>query len=273
MGFVTSRDGTRIGYSREGGGPPLVLVDGALCSRAFGPMPGYARRLARHFTVHWYDRRGRGESGDAAHYDVAREVEDLAAVLAVAGGTPFVFGASSGGALALQGALAGLPISQLVLYEPPYVAVPPGGTTAAEHAAAVRVLIGDAARAQAVHYFMCTVVGMPGIVGYAFRLAPMWSKLKAAAHTLPYDLTLLADETALTTRAGALRVPTVVAGGSKSPAALKHAVTRVANALPGATVRWVDGQTHNLGAEAAAELLRGIFLVPVDSGPGRATAG
>lgn len=273
MSTVTSRDGTRIAVSRAGQGPALVLVDGALCSRAFGPMPGYAKRLAGHFTVHWYDRRGRNESGDAPAYQVEREVEDLAAVLAEAGGTPYVFGTSSGAALALHGALAELPMAKLLLYEPPYLPVPPGGTTAAGHAEALWALVREDERAKAVHYFMCSVVGMPNLLGYVFRLMPMWGKLKAVAHTLPYDLTILAQEAPFSPAAQALAVPTLLAGGGKSPPPLKAAVTRVAGALPGASLRWVEGQTHNLGADAAVALMRDYFLGDVDSGVARATVG
>lgn len=61
---VTSKDGTVIAYSQVGQGPALILVDGALCSRQFGPSQELAAKLAPHFTVITYDRRGRGESGD-----------------------------------------------------------------------------------------------------------------------------------------------------------------------------------------------------------------
>jgi hypothetical protein len=45
---IPLRDGTRIAYERSGKGPALILVDGALCSRAFGPMPKLAPFLAPH---------------------------------------------------------------------------------------------------------------------------------------------------------------------------------------------------------------------------------
>jgi pimeloyl-ACP methyl ester carboxylesterase len=116
---VTSKDGTHIAYERIGSGPALVLVDGALCSRAFGPMPKLAPLLAQRFTVFFYDRRGRGDSGDTKPYTPAREVEDLEALLAEAGGSAFVLGLSSGGALALEAAASGLNIKKLAVYEPP----------------------------------------------------------------------------------------------------------------------------------------------------------
>src|SRR5512139_2125602 len=120
--FATSIDGTRIAYEVTGSGPALVLVDGALCHRAMGPARGLANELAGAFTVYTYDRRGRGESGaGTAPWAVEREVEDLAAVVAVAGGSAHVFGASSGGALALEAARHGLPIERLAVYEAPFI--------------------------------------------------------------------------------------------------------------------------------------------------------
>src|SRR5437868_7048508 len=232
MPTVTSKDGTAIAYSVQGSGPALVLVDGALCSRNFGPMPGYSKLLTDSFTVYWYDRRGRGESGDTPPFAVQREVEDLAAIIRVAGGTPYVFGASSGAALGLQGAAAGLPIKKLLMYEAPYVPVGKDGKTASHHVEALWKLVRADQRGAAVRYFMCDAVGMPKIVGYLFALFPMWGKLKAVAHTLPYDLSVMADESLLASRVRGLKVPTMVAGGGKSPQSLKDAVTKVVAAVP-----------------------------------------
>jgi len=116
MSQVKSKDGTAIAYTRTGSGPALILIDGALCSRGFGPSPKLAPLLARHFTVFAYDRRGRGESGDTQPYSPAREVEDIAALIQAAGGAAFLVGLSSGGALALEAAAAALPIDKVVAY-------------------------------------------------------------------------------------------------------------------------------------------------------------
>src|SRR5262249_58976517 len=86
MKTVTSKDGTTIAYDQTGTGPPLVLVDGALNSRAFGLNGPLAAILADRFTVVTYDRRGRGDSGDTPPYAVRREIEDLAAVIDATGG-------------------------------------------------------------------------------------------------------------------------------------------------------------------------------------------
>src|SRR6266496_4979663 len=118
MNKVTSKDGTMIAYDNRGEGPALILVDGALCYRSFGPMPHLAELLAPHFTVYNYDRRGRGDSGDTKPYALEREVEDIEALIKEAGGSAFVYGISSGGALALEAALKlGNRIKKLAVYE------------------------------------------------------------------------------------------------------------------------------------------------------------
>src|SRR5262249_39292292 len=118
MSTIRSADGTSIGYTRIGQGPPLILVDGALCSRSFGPIPKRAAQLAPHFTVYTYDRRGRGESGNAQPYAAEREIEDLEALVTQAGESVFVHGTSSGAALALEAAKQLRSITRLALYEP-----------------------------------------------------------------------------------------------------------------------------------------------------------
>ncbi|MDB4926331.1 alpha/beta fold hydrolase [Mucilaginibacter sp.] len=120
MDFVTSKDGTAIAYRKAGSGPALILVDGAFCSKDFGPMPKLASLLAESFTVFTYDRRARGESGDTPPYAVQKEIDDIQALLNEAGGSAFLFGISSGAVLALKAVAAGLNITQLALYEPPF---------------------------------------------------------------------------------------------------------------------------------------------------------
>ncbi|MFC6819365.1 alpha/beta fold hydrolase, partial [Nonomuraea dietziae] len=121
MNKVMSTDGTAIAYDRRGSGPALILVDGAMCWRAQGPSGPLADLLGQHFTVYTYDRRGRGDSRDATTYQVEREIEDLRALIDEAGGAAHVYGISSGAALALEAANAGLPITSLALYEPPFI--------------------------------------------------------------------------------------------------------------------------------------------------------
>jgi pimeloyl-ACP methyl ester carboxylesterase len=112
-GSVTSADGTAIVFDHSGAGPAVILVQGALMDRADPVMAGVAAGLSRWFTVFNYDRRGHGDSGDIQPYAIEREVEDLGALLAAAGGSAAVFGGSSGAALALRAAVRNPAISKL----------------------------------------------------------------------------------------------------------------------------------------------------------------
>jgi pimeloyl-ACP methyl ester carboxylesterase len=246
---VTSRDGTSIAYERRGQGPALILVDGALCSRTFGPMPKLAPVLARDFTVFTYDRRGRGESGDTAPYAREREIEDLDALIRAAGGRASLLGLSSGAALALEATASGLPVERVVAYEPPYV----GGARAGEYEGALRRLIAAGDRGGAVKYFMRTMVGVPGWVVVMMRLMPwIWRKLAAVAHTLPYDAAVMNEFAVPIARLGAIKVPALAMHGGKTEARLQDAARAVAAAIPNAQHRTLPGQTHQVKPEVLA---------------------
>src|SRR3954463_8112448 len=122
MKKVQSADGTSLAYESAGSGPALILVGGAFCDRsARASGTPLAALLQSKFTVFSYDRRGRGDSGDSPPYAIAREVEDLAALIAEAGGRAFVYGISSGAILALEGAVQELSIDKLAVFEPPLI--------------------------------------------------------------------------------------------------------------------------------------------------------
>jgi pimeloyl-ACP methyl ester carboxylesterase len=246
MNQAISRDGTAIAYERSGQGPALILVDGALCSRAFGPMPKLAPLLAPRFTVYVYDRRGRGESGDTQPYAREREVEDIAALIQEAGGSAFLVGLSSGAALALEAAASGLAIQKLVAYEPPYV--DGGGRYGdAEHELQLKSLLAAGNRAGAVTYFMRSMVGVPAPVVVMMKLMPwIWRKMKAVAHTLPYDAAVMSEFKVPTARLAKVQVPTLAMHGSKTDVRLQKATRAVADAVPGAQHRTLAGQTHNV---------------------------
>ena len=256
-----SKDGTAIAYERSGSGPPLILIDGALCSRAFGPSPKLVTRLAAQFTVYAYDRRGRGESGDTPPYSTAREIEDIAGLIDAAGGSASLLGLSSGGALALEAAASGLPVERVVAYEPPYVDHA-GSGGAAGHQTQLAQLLQGGHRGQAVKYFMKDMVGAPAAIVVMMRLMPwVWRKLEAVAHTLPYDAAVMSDFRVPRTRFASIRTPALVMNGSKSDQRLKQAARAVVEAIPGARHRELPGQTHNVSpdvlAPAAVEFLMG----------------
>jgi pimeloyl-ACP methyl ester carboxylesterase len=256
-----SSDGTTIAYTKLGSGPPLILVDGAFCYRENGPASQLAPLLAEHFTVFAYDRRGRGASGDAPVYAIAREVDDLRSMVKEAGGSAFAVGISSGGALALQAVAQGVSLKGLVLYEPPFIEE--DGHPAPFSMQKIRLdqFIAAGDRVGAVRFFMTDVYGAPkpfvAVMPLIMRSA--WKKNQTVAHTLPYDLTLMEDWSILRDRSRSVTVPTLVVGGEKSPAPLKVAVATVAGALPNARRMYLPGQDHNLSAPVVAPVITGFF--------------
>ena len=258
---VLSRDGTSIAFDRIGNGPPVILVDGALCYRGMGQSGQLAERLANHFTVFTYDRRGRGGSGDIAPYAVEREVEDIAALLSQAGGAAFLWGISSGAVLALEAANRLSGIEKLALYEAPFIVDDSRSTTNDDW-----VRIGEAVardqRSLAVRLFL-KAVGVPALFVALMRLMPMWSKLKAIAHTLPYDGAIVKDnqrgKPLSANRWASVTVPALVMDGGKSPTWMRHANQSLAAVLPNAQYRTLEGQTHMLKVKAHAPVLMEFF--------------
>ena len=255
MSQAISKDGTVIAYERTGAGPALILVDGALCSRGFGPMPRLAPLLAPHFTVYTYDRRGRGESGDTLPYSREREVEDIAALIREAGGAAFLVGLSSGAALVLEAAASGLDVGKVVAYEPPYVAED-GQSGGAEHEGELKRRLAAGDRGGAVKYFMGSMVGVPAPIVVMMQLMPwIWRKMKAVAHTLPYDAAVMRGFRVPTERLASIKVPTLAMHGSKTDLRLQRATRAVADAVPGARRLSLAKQTHNVSPAVLAPAL------------------
>jgi pimeloyl-ACP methyl ester carboxylesterase len=247
-GTVTSNDGTVIAYERAGAGPALVLVDPALGYREFDNVRGLGERLAGDFTVYSYERRGRGASGDTLPYAVEREVEDLAAVIAEAGGRACVYGFSSGALLALQAAAAGVPIEKLVLMEPPIGADddPAGAAFTAE----MKSLVAAGRRREAVERFL-TGCGVPQEV--LAGMAPSMPALEAVAHTIVYDC-LISDATT-TELLAKVPTPTLVVDSQGSSDDLTGWAASVAAALPDARHRSLPGGWHGVPVEDLAPVV------------------
>ena len=275
MHTIASTDGTTIAYDKAGQGHPLILVDGALCSRAGGPMPKLAPLLAEHFTVYTYDRRGRNDSGDSPPYAIEREVEDLKALMAVAGGRAHLYGISSGAVLALEAAASGLPVDKLVVYEPPFIVDDSRAPLPPDYLERMRRLLADDRRGDAVRYFMAQV-GVPRIFAELMRLMPAWRKLKAIAPTLVYDATLMAgtqDGKRLPAdRFRSVTTPTLVAVGGKSPDWMRAGARALVDLLPDAREQVVEGQTHMLKAKAIAPVLIDFLAPALRSAPSRSSA-
>ena len=252
MQTVSSADGTAIAFTRAGNGPALVLVDGAMCYGSMGPMPALAQRLTDHFTVYTYDRRGRGESGDTQPFAVEREIEDLEALVADAGGSAFAYAISSGAALTLRSAAAGVPWVRLALYEVPYTG------PKQDYTRELAELLAAGRRGDAVERFM-TLVGMPAEAIAGMRHAPAWPMLEAIAPTLAYDDAALGDGSVPRDAAAMVKVPTIVIDGEASPPALRDATAAVADAIPRAQRQTLAGQTHDVSPDALAPVLIKFF--------------
>ena len=255
-----SADGTTIGYDRLGDGPALVLVGGAFQYRAFDPRTAaLAEQLANTFSVYHYDRRGRGDSGDTPPYTPQREIEDLAAVIDAAGGTAAVFAMSSGGALALDAAAAGLPISRLALYELTLRAGDYHQPLPQDYRQQLQQLPAD----DAVAYFLTTAAELPAEMVDGMRQSPVWGAFTAVASTLAYDAAFM--DPVSSGRADTLHrwaditQHTLVADGGASPEWYRHAADQLAGVLPHATRATLPGQTHDAAPDVLAPVLRDFF--------------
>lgn len=262
MTTVQSKDGTKIAFEKTGNGPALILVDGALCYRAFGPTPKLVPLLTDRFTVYTYDRRGRGESGNADKYEVQREVDDLNAVIEAAGGSASVLGFSSGAALALEAANRGSKIERLALYEPPFIVDDSRTPTPPDFVPKLNEMLAEDRRGDAIRHFL-KLVGMPVIMVHAMRFFPGWRKLKGVAHTLPNDLAIVGEnqqgKALPTNRWLSANVPTVVMEGGKSPVWMRNSMKALADILPNAELKTLEGQTHMVKPTVLAPVLKNLF--------------
>ncbi len=258
---VRSSDGTTIAFERTGEGPAVILVGGALSDRSAAAQ--LTALLAPRFTVFAYDRRGRGDSGDTAPYAVQREVEDLGALVREAGGAAFVFGHSSGAALALEAASRGVAISKLALYEPPYIVDGSRSRLPEDYTSHINELISSGRRGEAVEYFMTEGVSVPSEMIERMRRSPMWPALEGLAHTLPYDGMIMGDDMAgkplSPERWASVTIPALVMDGGASPAWTRNAVQATVDALPNAQRRTLEGQTHGAAPEVLAPVLMEFF--------------
>ncbi|MCR2762081.1 alpha/beta hydrolase [Microbacterium sp. zg.B48] len=245
MSAVQSADGTSIRFDQSGSGSPLVLVLGAFNTRSAGA--SLAVHLAQRFTVFNYDRRGRGQSGDTAPYEIQREIEDLAALIAAAGGESAVFGYSSGAILALAAAEHGLPITGLALYEPPFPLTGRSRDFFTRSAGEIRALIAEGRPDAAVELFQIRIVGIPPEVVAQIRHAPFWPELVRVAPTLEYEVLLLASDPDLPGRVG---IPTLVVAGSDSPSVLTDAAENLSRRLAHGSYRELAGHSHDIDADA-----------------------
>jgi pimeloyl-ACP methyl ester carboxylesterase len=262
---VRSKDGTSIAYDSAGDGPALILVGGAFSYRRYKSWVQLADLLALRFRVISYDRRGRGDSGDAPEHAVEREIEDLDALIQATGGSAHVFGMSSGGVLALRAAAAGAPIGRAVVYQPPFSVDASGHLPPADFGECLDELVASGRRGATVSYFMREGMGAPRVFIGLLRVArPIWQNLEAVAHTLPYDYAVMDGTIHGKPLArepwASIATPTLVVDGGKSPASLRKAADALAERMPNAERRILKGQSHNVSMKMLAPVLEDFLL-------------
>ena len=258
--MVVSKDGTEIAYDREGSGAAVVLVDGALGTRTTFTKPELVRLLAQKFTVYNYDRRGRGESGDAEPYAVAREVEDIESLIVAAGGTAFVYGHSSGGALGLEAALAlGQRVKALAMYEAPYSDDGATQERRKKYVSELEVLLAEGRREDAVLLFLGHLQ-IPAQQVEMMRGMPLWEEFRAAAPTLAYDAAILGEAGRVPVeRAALLQTPVLVMYGGASYPFMAETARALSKVMPRAQLRELEGQTHGANPTVLAPVLAQFF--------------
>lgn len=268
MNHVTSKDGTTIAYDQRGSGPAVILVGGGLDDGSENaPL---APALAERFTVYNYARRGRGGSGDTPPYAVEREIEDLRALIAEAGGPAHVFGASSGGALALEAAAAGAAIDKIVVYEVPYAVGDELRPRFQQYVEQTRQAYDEGRRDDVLELFL-RVTGASDDDVAAGKASPHWAPMVALAHTLVHDSLFLneyqlpADRLARITQS-----VLVVTGGTITATHLAglpadffdRAADAIAETIPNAERLTVPGAGHMVDAEVLAPVLHRFLSAP-----------
>jgi pimeloyl-ACP methyl ester carboxylesterase len=260
---VVSADGSRIAYERFGSGPAIVFVGGALNDRN-GRASGVplAKLMQPGFTVYAYDGRGRGGSSATPPYSVEREIEDLRALVDAAGGSAALFGMSSGCALVLAAAAAGVRATRIALYDPPFSTDSAAEVRAKVYDARLQELVGAGDDNAALTLFL-TTIGMPSQMIEGMRNGPAWQPLSRLAPTLVHDSAVLNSREGApvpVARIGKIEAPILVIAGEASPPALRQSAEAVAAAAREGSYQVLSGQTHDVAIDVLAPVLIDFFF-------------
>lgn len=262
MSTVTSPDGTSIAFDCTGTGPAVVLVTGALSKRSDPINTTLAELLSSRFTVYNFDRRGRGDSTDTAPYAIEREIEDIAALIAHAGGSACIYGISSGGVLALRAARQLHGITKVAMWEPPFILDDSRTPRPADYVEQLDLMTAEGRRGDAVAYFMTAAAGVPEEYVTGMRDQPFWPPLEEIAHTIAYDGRIMG-----TTMSGAnnlpsewadIATPTLVLDGAATPA-FHTGAAALAGLLKNGEHRTLAGQNHDVEPKVIAPVLADYF--------------
>lgn len=273
MHKVISKDGTKMAYEKRGDGPAIILIAPAAADR--NDAGQLAEQLAQYFTVYNYDRRGRGQSTDTSPYAIAREVEDIEALINEAGGNSFLFGSSSGAVLALEAATKlGKKVAKLFVYEPPFIINDTRPPVPADYVENLYNLVESGKRSEAVEYFMNVALGIPSEFLEYMKADPSWKVMESMAHTLAYDGMIMGDTQsgkALPNNRWTVNVPTTVMVGENSEPFLHDGARALVELVPLAEYKVLPGQDHSVVMTAPAVLAKEIieFFINIQQDPSR----
>ncbi len=263
--FISSADGTRIGFEDLGpaDAPAVIYVHGATAYRAISPGPA-ALSASGGLRVVAFDRRGRGESGDAEEYAVDREIEDIAALVDHVGGNAILLGESSGAVLALEAALAGVPVAAVAAFEPPYIVDDARPPIPKDYIARLDAFAADGDRLGALRYFSLEAVGLPPAMVDQMLASPFMAAVEPFADTLRYDARVMGDTMAgdvdALQRYTPLNVPVTILVGESTFPSIRSGAAAFAELVPGSELVVVPGGDHQLPADAVAPILRSMAV-------------
>ncbi|PZG52241.1 hypothetical protein C1I98_07025 [Spongiactinospora gelatinilytica] len=247
LSTITSADGTTIAYEKIGSGPAIIVISNV--AEDHTGVAGVAKALSEHFTVISFDRRGRGASGDPQPYDPAREIDDIAALIEVAGGSAALASGSGGSGLTLDAASAlGDKVTGLYLYEPPFIVDGSRSPAPADYVEHQEALVAAGKRSEAVEYFMTEMIGVPAEYIPAMKQDPSWDAMADYAHTYAYDgriLRGLQDGKPLPADRWSIDAPIAVAVGGNGEAFIRKGANALAAILPNVTVLTLPDHDHS----------------------------
>jgi pimeloyl-ACP methyl ester carboxylesterase len=243
MQSATSKDGTEIAYWRDGQGPPLLLVHGALSDRMAWAL--VQPLLAKRFTVYAMHRRGREGSGPPVDHDLEREFEDVVAVIDAIGEPVHLLGHSGGAICSLGASLLTDRIRSLVLYEPPFA--DPNMRPVGDQIAG---LVKRGKPEDAAVTFFQVAVGVPDDQLALLRASPLWPNIVVLAETLPSELGAFLGYTFDASRFAPLDLPVLLLVGGDSPPHLRYVSEELARVVPNAQLVELAGQQHGANLTA-----------------------
>lgn len=262
MRSIRSKDGTNIAFEITGQGPALILITGALNYSKFGVVGDLVPLLSDKFTVINYDRRGRGQSQSDSPWSIAKEIEDIDALIEIAGGSAHLYGHSAGAALALLTAAAlGKRVSSTAAYEPPLCS---GWRDELQTRLGIwqfKQLTSQGKNLELITRFM-RYVGMDGTLIEETLASEHRDALIAMAPTLSYEARILLHTSHfMRHQARLVTQPVYLLAGDQSFATVLKVQRRLARALPSARTLVISGQTHAVEAKVLAPILEEFFAL------------